>query len=60
VLGAGNIGATLARQWTAAGHQVAAASRNPDPLALQDLAAGMGAPTATHADRVRDTEVLTT
>jgi predicted dinucleotide-binding enzyme len=29
VLGAGNIGATLARKWTAAGHQVTLASRNP-------------------------------
>ena len=58
VLGAGNIGATLARKWTAAGHQVTLASRNPDAPALRDLAAGIGANTATHADAVRDAEAV--
>ena len=58
VLGAGNIGATLARKWTAAGHQVTLASRDPGAPALQDLAAGIGARTATHADAVRDAEVV--
>jgi predicted dinucleotide-binding enzyme len=58
VLGAGNIGATLARKWTAAGHQVTLASRNPDAAALRDLADGIDARTATHADAVRDAEVV--
>jgi predicted dinucleotide-binding enzyme len=58
VLGAGNIGATLARKWTAGGNRVALASRNPDAPALRDLAAGIGARTATHADAVRDVEVV--
>jgi predicted dinucleotide-binding enzyme len=58
VLGAGNIGATLARKWTAAGHQVTLASRNPDAPALRDLADGIDARTATHADAVRDAEVV--
>jgi predicted dinucleotide-binding enzyme len=30
VLGAGNLGAALARKWAAAGHQVTVASRTPD------------------------------
>ena len=30
VLGAGNVGATLARRWTAAGHRVTLGSRTPD------------------------------
>jgi predicted dinucleotide-binding enzyme len=58
VLGAGNIGATLARKWAAAGHQVTLASRNPNAPALRELAAGIGATTATHADAVRDAEVV--
>ncbi|MBV9952194.1 MAG: NAD(P)-binding domain-containing protein [Acidimicrobiia bacterium] len=56
VLGAGNIGATLARKWTAGGHAVTLAGR--DPERLRDLAAGMGASAATHADAVRDAEVV--
>jgi predicted dinucleotide-binding enzyme len=58
VLGPGNIGTTLARKWTAAGHQVTLASRTPDALALRDLANGIDARTATHADAVRDAEVV--
>jgi predicted dinucleotide-binding enzyme len=56
VLGAGNIGATLARKWTSAGHSVTLASR--DPEAIRDVASGMGAEVATHADAVRDAEVV--
>jgi predicted dinucleotide-binding enzyme len=58
VLGAGNIGATLARKWTAAGHHVTLASRNPDAPALRDLAAGIGARTGSHVDAIRDAEVV--
>jgi 8-hydroxy-5-deazaflavin:NADPH oxidoreductase len=58
VLGAGNIGATLARKWTAAGHRVTLASRNPDAPALRDLAASIGAQTASHHDAVRDAAVV--
>jgi hypothetical protein len=58
VLGAGNIGATLARKWATAGHQVTLASRSPDAPALRDLAAGIGAHTASHADAARDAEVV--
>src|SRR4051812_22295091 len=56
VLGAGNIGATLARKWTGAGHAVTLASRDPD--GIRDLASEMGASAATHADAVRDAEVV--
>jgi 8-hydroxy-5-deazaflavin:NADPH oxidoreductase len=58
VLGAGNIGATLARKWASVGHQVTLASRTPDPPALQELAAGIGASTASHADAVTGAEVV--
>lgn len=58
VLGAGNIGATLARKWSAAGHRVTVASRNPDAPALRDLASGIGATTAGHVDAVRGAEVV--
>jgi 8-hydroxy-5-deazaflavin:NADPH oxidoreductase len=58
VLGAGNVGAALARKWTAAGQQVTLASRHPDAAALRDLAVGMHAGTATHADAVREAAVV--
>jgi predicted dinucleotide-binding enzyme len=58
VLGAGNIGATLAHKWAGAGHRVTLASRNPDAPALRDLAAGMGATTATHVDAVSRADVV--
>ena len=58
VLGAGNIGATLARKWSAAGHQVTLASRNPDAPSLRDLARSIGSETATHADAITGAEVV--
>jgi 8-hydroxy-5-deazaflavin:NADPH oxidoreductase len=58
VLGAGNIGATLARRWVVAGHQVTLASRTPDAPTLQELAAGIGARTASHADAVTGADVM--
>jgi hypothetical protein len=58
VLGAGNIGATLARKWAAAGHQVILASRTPDASALRSLAASIGARTASHADAVAGADVV--
>lgn len=58
VLGAGNIGATLARKWTAAGHQVTLASRTPDAPTFAALASGIGAGTATHADAVAGAHVV--
>jgi predicted dinucleotide-binding enzyme len=58
VLGAGNIGATLARKWAAAGHDVTLASRRPDAPALRDLAGEIGAEIASHEDAVRDAAVV--
>lgn len=58
VLGAGNIGATLAHKWAGAGHRVTLASRSPDAPALRDLAAGIGATTGTHADAVSNADVV--
>lgn len=58
VLGAGNVGATLARKWAAAGHQVTLASRNPDAPPLRDLAASIGATTARHTGTVRSADVV--
>jgi predicted dinucleotide-binding enzyme len=58
VLGAGNIGATLARKWSAAGHRVTLASRNPAAAALRDLAAAIGADTASHLAAVDGADVV--
>ncbi|HXY45048.1 MAG TPA: NAD(P)-binding domain-containing protein [Acidimicrobiales bacterium] len=58
VVGAGNIGATLARKWAAAGHDVTLASRNPDAPELRELAASIGARTAGHLDAVSAAEVV--
>jgi predicted dinucleotide-binding enzyme len=58
VLGAGNIGATLTRKWIAAGHTVTFGSRTPDAAELRDLAVGIGAAVASHADAVRDADVV--
>ena len=58
VLGAGNVGATLARKWAAAGHHVTLASRNPDVAALRDLATGIGTQTARHLDAVERADVV--
>src|SRR5512138_3612503 len=52
VLGAGNIGATLARKWAAAGHEVRLGSRDPGADAIQALAASLGARTLAHAEAV--------
>ncbi|MGO9197021.1 MAG: NADPH-dependent F420 reductase [Acidimicrobiales bacterium] len=58
VIGAGNIGATLARKWAAAGHDVTLASRSPDAPALRELAASIGARTAGHLEAVAAAEVV--
>lgn len=58
VLGAGNVGATLARRWAAAGHRVTLGSRDPDAPALRDLAATIGAETASHRSAVTRAEVV--
>lgn len=57
LLGAGNIGKTLARKLAAAGHEVGVAnSRGPDTIAAEVLETGAQA--ATAADAVRDADVV--
>jgi len=57
IIGAGNIGATLTRRLTAAGHDVAVAnSRGPETLA--ELAAETGATAVAAADAARGAEVV--
>ncbi len=57
IIGAGNIGGTLARRWTQLGHQVFLAnSRGPE--SLKDLAAEMGATPGTVAEVTQDADVV--
>ena len=57
VVGAGNIGAPLARLWSQAGHAVKIAnSRGPD--SLTDVAQLTGATAATVAEAVKDANVV--
>jgi len=57
IVGAGNIGGTLARYLTAAGHHVAIANRR-GPETLAEVAARTGAHPAALADVGRDAEVV--
>ncbi len=57
IIGAGNIGGTLARRLTALGHEVAIAnSRGPETL--RDLAAETGARAVTAAEAARSGEIV--
>jgi predicted dinucleotide-binding enzyme len=60
VIGQGNIGATLARKWAAAGHSLVLGARDPAGERARALAAELGAParTAAVADAVRDADVV--
>lgn len=58
VLGAGNIGATLASKWASAGHTVVIGSRQPNSSAVQTLVAGIGASVSSHAGAVVEAEVV--
>ncbi|TPI29794.1 3-hydroxyisobutyrate dehydrogenase [Mesorhizobium sp. B3-2-1] len=57
IIGAGNIGATLARKLSANGHTIKlAATRSPDKL--RDLAEKVGAEPVTPAEAVKDVDVI--
>lgn len=58
IVGAGNIGGTLARLWSQAGHQVILSSRHPS--SLMDLAQSLGknASTATPEETARLGEII--
>ena len=60
VIGQGNVGATLARTWAAAGHTLVLGARDPAGERARALAAELGAParTTTVADAVRDAGVV--
>jgi predicted dinucleotide-binding enzyme len=59
ILGAGNVGAPLARAFAAHGHTVKLAnSRGPETI--RDLAASLGASAESAADAVRDVDVIIT
>ncbi|WP_309140117.1 NADPH-dependent F420 reductase [Candidatus Pantoea bituminis] len=57
IIGAGNIGATLARKLSAGGHEIKLAnSRGPD--SIRDLARDVGATAVTREDAVKDVDAI--
>lgn len=57
IIGAGNIGGTLARKFVAAGHSVKlAGAKGPDDI--RELAVAIGAQPVTSANAVKDVEVI--
>jgi 8-hydroxy-5-deazaflavin:NADPH oxidoreductase len=58
ILGSGNVGGTLGRRWSAAGHRVIFSSRNPQSEEMQRLAAEAGASAATAVEAVQSSDVL--
>ncbi len=57
IIGAGNIGSTLTRRFTALGHEVSVANSR-DPETLADLAAATGAIAVTARNAAKDAEVV--
>jgi predicted dinucleotide-binding enzyme len=57
IIGAGNIGSTLTRRFTALGHEVSVANSR-DPETLADLVAATGAIAVTARDAAKDAEVV--
>jgi predicted dinucleotide-binding enzyme len=58
ILGSGNVGGTLGRRWSAAGHHVIFSSRDPQSAEMKKLAAEAGAISASTAEAVQGSEVL--
>ena len=58
VIGTGNIGATLARHWSAAGHRLHLGSRDPDDRGAGELATEVSASLGTPAAAVARGEVV--
>jgi 8-hydroxy-5-deazaflavin:NADPH oxidoreductase len=58
VLGTGNVGATLARKWAAAGHHVLLGGRDPTNARLRVLADELGAVPGMHTDAIADAQVV--
>jgi predicted dinucleotide-binding enzyme len=58
VVGAGNIGGTLARRWLAAGHDIVLGVRDPSAEKVQSLAAETGAVATTPRDAVAGVDAV--
>src|SRR5436305_12212628 len=58
VIGAGNIGGTLAKKWAAAGHQVVIGARDPSKPEVNKVAQQAGATVASIEDAVRGAEAV--
>jgi predicted dinucleotide-binding enzyme len=58
IVGNGNIGAGLARAWTATGHAVTFAARQPEEPEVAALARDIGADVATIADALASADVV--
>lgn len=58
IIGAGNIGGTLAEKWKAAGHDILIGARNPKDEETVNWANGIGARVMTIADAVQAAEAL--
>lgn len=59
VIGTGNIGATLARHWSRAGHRLHLGSRDADDAGTRELAEEVGASLGTPAEAAARGEVVT-
>ena len=57
IIGAGNIGATLARKLAASGHEVKLAN-SKGPATIRDLARDVGATAVSKEEAVQDVEVV--
>ena len=58
VIGAGIIGRTLARQWTAAGYPVVFGARSPDDASLIEFTTGIGADRDTVNNAISSADVV--
>jgi 8-hydroxy-5-deazaflavin:NADPH oxidoreductase len=58
IIGAGNIGGTLAEKWKAAGHSILIGARNPDDAETLTWAAGIDARVMTIPDAVKAAEAV--
>ena len=58
VIGAGNIGGTLARKWAGAGHHVTFGARDPQKSTLTGLADEIGARATTIGEAIRANEAV--
>jgi predicted dinucleotide-binding enzyme len=58
VIGAGNIGATLARKWSAAGHAVVFGVRDPSAEKPRALASELGGSVAVPSEAAQGADVV--